>query len=89
MVKRGNTNRGSLDLAVRGNHLLDRSKWSAVKLVGHLLGPIQISVNHAHQAHRLTILGQFAINTSMITPEGADSNYGDRNEIFPFQVALY
>jgi hypothetical protein len=72
----GDGYRRSLDFAVRGEHLLDRTKRFAVKLAGGFVGARGIGIDHAYQAN---MAGEFelAIDAGMIASKGADADYCD------------
>src|SRR5438094_4434374 len=77
MLESGNRDRGSLNFAVRSSELLDGSEATTAELAGDGISASKVSIHHADQAHRLTLLRKLLVNAGMIAPERTYTD--DRN----------
>src|ERR1700735_4575597 len=72
-------------LAVRGQHLLDRTKCSASKLARYRVRAVKIRIDHTHKANGLSLLFQFVVDAGMIASEDAYAHHRDGNRTVSFQ----
>lgn len=87
MDRRRGNGRGT-DLAVRGEHLLDRAESAAAELAGDRIGALQNRINHSDEANRFALFFKFFVNAGMIASEDAYTNDCDRNRIVSLQRPL-
>jgi hypothetical protein len=73
---------------VSTEHLFHGPEGAAAKLAGHGIGAVQVRIYNPHQAYRFTLLLEFFVNASMISPEYAHSYHGDRNLIVGLQAGF-
>src|SRR5438874_13093069 len=69
MLESGNRDRGSLNFAVRSSEWLDGSEATTAELAGDGISASKVSIHHADQAHRLTLLRTLLVYAGMIAPE--------------------
>lgn len=67
--------RGSLHLAVRGEHLVDGAEGAATKLGSDRVGTGGIGIDHSNKADVAGLLER-VIDASVIASEGADTDDG-------------
>ena len=84
----GSRYRRSPDFAVSTEHLFHGPESAAAELAGHGIGAVQIRIYNPHQAYRFTLLPEFSVNASMISPEDAHSYHGDRDVIVGLQAGF-
>ncbi len=74
----GNCNRSGLDFAVSSEQLLKRPERTASEFLCRRIGPQQVWIDHANQAHRFPSLLKLFVDARVIPPECA---YSDNRDI--------
>ena len=77
------------NLAVGGEHLLDRPKSAAAEFSRHGIGAIEVRIDHSRQAYRFALLFQFFVHARVIASENAHANDCDENRILGWQEYLF
>jgi hypothetical protein len=81
VMQGGSCDRSGLQLAVRGEHLLDRTEALAPELTGYRVGATYVRIDHSQQAHGFALLFEFLVDSGVIAPENADTNHRDGNRV--------
>src|SRR5215475_1357660 len=77
MIDGWDGDRGSLNLTVRGEELIERSEGAAVEFAGDGVGARDVAIDHAEQAERLALLLEFLVDAGVVASEGADPYHRD------------
>ena len=81
----GHSYRGSLNLAVGGSELLDRTETAATKLTCHCVRPESVWVNYPNQPYWRALVGKLMVNAGVVAAERAHTNHGDVSEVIGCQ----
>ena len=87
-MDRGHRDRGSLDLAVRSDELLDRTKTAAAELARNCISPRGIRIHDSDEPYRNALVAKLVVNAGVIAAKRAYADYGDVNGVAGCQFAV-
>src|SRR5580693_259731 len=81
MMAGGHRHRGSLDFAVRGNQLVNRTKTAAAEFARHFISLRGVRIHDSDQPHRHALPRKLVVDASVVAAKCTHADYGNVDEV--------